>query len=238
MKSKYKLSSVIEFLLKALVAIALIAITFYPKWHPNSAVCSSEFANFGQWLSGIVSLVSVPLLLATIYLQARTMANEQAAKEEEDREKSFERHCKSIEVGLSHISNRANNIQGGAAIIRYGNLCEEGIVDFHTTIRELPIEALKAVIAALSDLLDWVRLPKNNFIFHNYFRVRFMSLILAFEKIMPAEAHGLTEQQLFSQYGNNNDQYSLLLAIHRLKTKEFEVWTEYLEAQESTRNEE
>jgi hypothetical protein len=63
-----------------------------------------------------------------------------------------------------------------------------------------------------------------------------MSLIIAFEKMMPAQSRGMNEQQLFTTYGNDNNRYSLLLSIHRLKNKEFEVWAEYEEAKELNRN--
>lgn len=204
------------------IVLGLVAVIFFPLAFPQSVLCSQGFANFGQWISGVVSFVGIPFVVLTLYLQTRTM-------EEEEREKTFERHCKSIEVGLSYIRNRNNNVEGGAAIVRYGELCEAGTLTFNTTTDELTVDALKSVVAALSDLLDWVRLPKNRFLFHSFFRVRFMSLIIAFEKMLPSQAHGMSESALFRTYGNDNQRYSLMLAIHRLKMKEFETWTEYEE---------
>ncbi|WP_413582389.1 hypothetical protein [Bdellovibrio sp. HCB288] len=144
--------------------------------------------------------------------------------EVEEREKTFERHCKSIEIGLSYIRNRNNNVEGGVAIVRYGDLCEAGTLTFNTTTDELTVDALKSVVAALSDLLDWVRLSKNRFLFHSFFRVR---VIIAFEKMLSSQTYGMSESALFLTYGSVNQRLSLILAIHRLKMKEVETWTEY-----------
>lgn len=211
----------------AIVGLSLLAALFYPLWFPQSSVCSQNYANFGQWISGIVSVVGIPFIILTLYLQTRTI-------EEDEREKTFERHCKSIEIGLSYIRNRNNNVEGGAALVRYGELCEAGTLDFIKATDELTVDALKSVTAALSDLLEWVRQPKNRFQFHSFFRVRFMSLIIAFEKMLPPDAHGMTEAELFRRFGNDNHRYPLILSIHRLKAKEFDVWTEYEEAKELT----
>lgn len=205
-----------------------------PLFLPTSTFCGPAFANFGQGISGVVSVVTMPLLVLTLLLQTKGIAEAREIREQDLAEKSFEAHCKSIESGLMLIKNQAGNIEGGAAIIRYGELCAKGTLTFEATTNELTVDALKSVVAALSDLIDWIDKPKNRFKFHSFFRVRFMSFIIGFEKMLPDGVMAMIGQELFSKYGTDAQRYPLILAIHRLHKKEFYSWTNYEEAKGAT----
>lgn len=197
-------------------------ILLIPKWYPPSSVCSQDYANYGQWISGVVGLIGVPFIVLTLSQQTRAI-------KAEDSEKTFERYCKSIEIGLSFIKNRDNSFHGGGALIRYGDLCISGKLTIDDVSEELSISALKSVVASLSDLLEWVKKGDNLLLYHSFFRVRFMSLIMAFEKMLPEGVRGMSKSDLFRTYGkkDENEKYALLLSINRLIDEEYDVWIEY-----------
>lgn len=211
----------------------LLASVAVPLFAPCSVFCSTAFANFGQWISGATAAVGIPFLIFTLHIQTQTIAADKNARADDEAEKKFDRLVRSIETGLGYIHNQANTVSGGSAIVRYGELCQSGgSIDFNTTTDELTVDALKGVVAALSELLDWVRQPSNRFKFHSFFRVRFMSLIIGFDRMLPGASRGMTEAQLFQTYGNDNERYALIKSIRSLVKKEFEVWAEYEEAKE------
>jgi len=209
-----------------LVILAAAGLCFLvPYLFPGAPICTTAYANFGQWLSGLVALIGIPLLFLTLFLQTRSIREERRIRESDETEKSFERYCKSIEAGLAYIKNREGTSEGGAAIVRYGDLVERGTITFNAVTDELTVDALKSVVAALSELLTWIDNPRHLSRFHSFFRVRFMSLIVAFEKMLPTGAKKMTEVQLLKSFGNDNQRYPLILAMYRLWKQEFETWT-------------
>jgi hypothetical protein len=207
------------------ILLAIIGIII-PYFWPESFLCKGEFANFGQGIGGIISAISVPLLVGTLILEIKKASEDHSTK-------IFETHCRSIEHGLLSITNKANTVSGGAAIIKYGDLCRSGTLNIKKTEEELTGDALISVIAALIDLINWIDQPKNSFKFHSFFRVRFMSFIMGFEKMLPEGMLEMSSARILQAYNNDNDVYRLVIAIQRLSQKEHAIWEKYLERQPS-----
>jgi hypothetical protein len=149
-------------------------------------------------------------------------------------ETEFERCCKSVEAGLDYIQIPSGKFQGGAAIIRIGDMCEMGQSTFEEAVDKMTIDGLKAVAAGLIAFIEWMDAPEIRDSYHEFFRVRFMVLILAFEKILKSAGGGnfLSEENLLLKFADDPRRHAFAVIIRRLVMKEQTAWMHYEQEQD------
>lgn len=206
-----------------LITIVLI-ILFLIIFGSNPAEFKDRVNMTSSIVSALAALIGIPYLIRNFITQRESNSELRRQQLEIEREKSFERFCKSIEIGLSYVTNIQNNITGAPAIIKYGELNTNGIVDLDTTLNELGVVPLKSVTAALSSLVLWTKQDHVHYRFYDFYRVRFVPILLALEQIVPAETFELSKQELFTKYGNNSDKYSFIISIWLLHQEDFMLW--------------
>lgn len=174
--------------------------------------------NLGTFIGAMVGVVGAIYIIRTFNELMRERISNNMTRE-------FENNCRSIEIGMSYISNHEGNLKGGAAIIKGADLCVNGSLEFKKAVHQVGILPLKAVAASLLELIKWISKDERHFEFYVYFRVRFITIVMALESMLPSEISQMKKDQIFLKYGNDNELYALIVSILDLRTLEFDLWT-------------
>ncbi len=187
--------------------------------------------SIGAFMSAYAACLGIPFIVRNFSIQSKTYKKLQEQKLDSDMEREFSELCKSIDIGLSYVRNTSGTMEGGSAIIKYGDQClsTPSAVNIDVVIKELGINAIKSIASGLFQLADWTLTDERHFKYYPFYRVRYMPIILSFEKMMPdSNFLSMTQSDLIKTYAvDDPDKYSFILSVWHLSKRDFDLWTEY-----------
>lgn len=227
-----KLNHIAYFLIAvfSLIVLLLIFACKAPDFKDKVELACAAAGSFA-------AIIGVPYLIRNFILQRQSYEELKRQQIDAEQEHNFEQLCKSIEIGLSYVTNIKNDINGGPAIVKYGELNNKGTLSFDNVISELGLLSLKAVSASLSELINWIMVDSSRYKYYSFYRVRFVAIVQGLEQMMPENIFKFNKDQLFEEYGDDQEKYSFILAVWELHRKDCNLWIKIEEEQELVKRE-
>lgn len=202
--------------------LIIILCSFFAM--PCFALSAEDLGNLGSFIGGITALFGIPFLLLNIYYQKKSLDELKIEQLHQKREQEFRLRCESIDSSFQYVSN--GNVTGATAIIGYGDLCGKESMNIDNVINNVGASSLKAVLAGIAELIRWTTQDKEHFEYYNIYRARYVAIVIAFEKMLPAEANNKSNTELLKMCNNNQDKYSLLVSIKEIQLQDFNLWVD------------
>ena len=217
---RLKLKEVIEYC--CLIVILAVVPLICSLTHGSSL---DNYEKFGTYAGGVAAVIGVPLLIWNLIEQRFSTEKSEQEFLISRKESEFRLRCEGIDASFAYVTNTLATISGPSAILTYGDQCSKGIMTYSKAVSNLDVIALKAVLASMQELVEWMMGSKENLSYHSVFRARYIAVLIGFGKFLPPADLQASKSGLFKTYGSNYDEYSLAVAIWELHHKEFDLWT-------------
>lgn len=185
-----------------------------------------DLANIATILSALAAIVGIPFLILNLKEQQKLYTQTMESQQNNDIELSFGHRCASITQTLSYVTNIDANIEGGAAILKYGWMCSRRSMSFEQVLNQLGEYSVLAVLTSLLEVTKWTISDQKHFKYYDLFRARYMALLLALEQIIEPAVKDLNDKQIFTKFGSDQQKYQIIKAYKRLQKLDFDAWSE------------
>ncbi|MES2802595.1 MAG: hypothetical protein V4654_08905 [Bdellovibrionota bacterium] len=212
------------------ILILVLANLFYFKSTDSVIDLTQSFANWGQWISGIMSLIVYPVLAYTLYEQQKQITLIEKSNNENLIFNQYNMYSKAIDRGLTAITNKQNNISGSAALIKYAGLKLAGTMSTKKIVDELSVDALRTLTASLIAFLEWICKDDERVEFYEFYRIQYITMINALVNILEPADFLLDKSILLNVYSKDNDMLMFILSVKKLHSLDLEAWIKHDES--------